>query len=111
MEQARGENTKGNTEGPDPKSRNFGPRTVVFGISSPLHLMARVHALPKWLLPQNRRKTDCQEASGRADDSIAPFGTLLRRVLARAERADASGRRGTGMKPSARITLSAHHKV
>ena len=39
---------------------------------------------------QNRRKTGGQEASDRADDSIARFGTLLLRVRALSEGPDAS---------------------
>jgi hypothetical protein len=78
------------------KSRNFRPRAARF-LETPLCCtrLLRVHALTESSYrpseqAQNRRKTGCQEASDCADDSIARFGTLLLRVQALAESADAS---------------------
>jgi hypothetical protein len=93
-----GENTDGNTERPDPKSRKkselWTPGIAVFGGRSLLHQVASraIAHRKRYRLRTGGELAEkgCQEASDCADDSIARFGTLLLRVRALSERADAS---------------------
>jgi hypothetical protein len=88
MPRSLGENTEGNTEGSgSKKSELWTPRRPVLGDVSLLYQVpSRVIALGK----RDSLRIRGKQASDRADDSIARFGTLSLRVLALTESANAS---------------------